>query len=50
MTKDKEARKAKPGYILVLSWHFRHQFMEREKAFLLGGGRFIFPLSEIEII
>jgi hypothetical protein len=45
-----EARKAKPDYFLVLPWHFRREFIEREKAFLLGGGRFIFPLPEIEII
>jgi hypothetical protein len=49
MTKEKEARKAKSNYFLVLPWHFQREFIEREKAFLLGGG-FIFPLPEIEII
>jgi NDP-4-keto-2,6-dideoxyhexose 3-C-methyltransferase len=47
---EEEARKAKPDYFLVLPWHFRHEFIEREKAFLSGGGKFIFPLPEIEII
>jgi hypothetical protein len=47
---EDEAQKAKPDYFLVLPWHFRRDFIEREKAFLSGGGRFIFPLPEIEII
>jgi NDP-4-keto-2,6-dideoxyhexose 3-C-methyltransferase len=47
---EEEARKAKPDYFLVLPWHFRREFIEREKAFLSAGGRFIFPLPEIEII
>jgi len=34
----------------VLPWHFWREFIEKEKAFLLGGGRFIFPLLEIEMI
>lgn len=47
---EEEAQKAKTDYFLVLPWHFRREFIEREKAFLSGGGRFIFPLPEIEII
>jgi NDP-4-keto-2,6-dideoxyhexose 3-C-methyltransferase len=47
---EEDARKAKPDYFLVLPWHFRREFIERERAFLSGGGRFIFPLPEIEII
>jgi len=47
---EDEALKAKTDYFLVLPWHFRREFIEREKAFLSGGGRFIFPLPEIEII
>jgi NDP-4-keto-2,6-dideoxyhexose 3-C-methyltransferase len=47
---EEEARKAKTDYFLVLPWHFRREFIEREKAFLSGGGKFIFPLPEIEIV
>jgi len=47
---EEEARKAKPDYFLVLPWHFRREFIEREKAFLSGGGKFIFPLPEIQIV
>ena len=47
---EEEARKAGPDYFLVLPWHFRREFIEREKAFLSEGGRFILPLPEIEIV
>jgi hypothetical protein len=49
-TSREEARKAKLDYFLVLPWHFWREFIKGEKAFLLGGGRFIFPLPEIEMI
>jgi hypothetical protein len=47
---EEEARKAKPDYFLVLPWHFRREFIQRERAFLSRGGRFIFPLPDIEIV
>lgn len=46
---EEEARKAKPDYFLVLPWHFRSEFIEREADYLKSGGRFIFPLPDIEI-
>jgi len=47
---EKEARKMKPDYFLVLPWHFKHSILEREHEYLENGGKFIFPLPEIEII
>ena len=47
---EEEARKAKPDYFLVLPWHFRQEFIERETDFLTSGGKFIFPLPKLEII
>ena len=47
---EEEARKAKPDYFLVLPWHFRQEFIKREADFLASGGKFIFPLPEIEIV
>lgn len=47
---EEEARKAKPDYFLVLPWHFRQEFLEREANYLASGGKFVFPLPEIEII
>ena len=40
----------KPDYFLVLPWHFREGMVAREKAYLQGGGRLLFPLPEIEIV
>ena len=47
---EKEVRKKKPDYMLVLPWHFRDGILQREKKFLKSGGRLIFPLPDIEII
>jgi hypothetical protein len=47
---EKEARAMNPDYFLVLPWHFKHGILEREKEFLANGGKFIFPLPEIEIV
>ena len=47
---EKEARAMKPDYFLVLPWHFKHSILEREKEYIEQGGKFIFPLPEIEIV
>ena len=47
---EKEAHAMTPDYFLVLPWHFKHNILEREKDYLARGGKFIFPLPEIEII
>lgn len=47
---EKQARKDKPDYMLVLPWFFKKEFLEREKNYLKNGGHFIFPLPKVEII
>lgn len=47
---EEEARKEKPDYMLVLPWFFKDEFIQREFEYLEDGGKFIFPLSKIEII
>ncbi|MDA1330188.1 MAG: hypothetical protein O3B43_03860, partial [Chloroflexi bacterium] len=47
---EEKSRAMKPDYYLVLPWHFRDEFLDREKVFLNEGGGFIFPLPAIEII
>ncbi len=47
---EHEARRMKPDYFLVFPWHFKYGILEREKEFSAQGGKFIFPLPEIEII
>jgi len=47
---EEEARAMNPDYFLVLPWHFKSNIIDREKEFLANGGKFIFPLPEIEIL
>ena len=47
---EEKARKEKPDYMLVLPWFFKEEFLKRERAYLNGGGHFIFPLPKIDII
>ncbi len=47
---EDEGRKLKPDYYFVLPWHFKENILKRERKFLENGGKFIFPLPEIEIL
>jgi len=47
---EKEARAAKPDYFIVLPWHFKKEIIQREKEYLLSGGKLIFPLPKFEVI
>jgi hypothetical protein len=47
---EKEAYEMNPDYFLVLPWPFKQNILEREKAYRKRGGKFIFPLPEIEIV
>lgn len=44
------AKKMKPDYFFVLPWHFKAGIIQRESEFLQRGGKFIFPLSKIDIV
>jgi len=47
---EAQAKQMNPDYYLVLPWHFKDGIVRREKEFLAGGGRMIFPFPEIEIV
>jgi 2-polyprenyl-3-methyl-5-hydroxy-6-metoxy-1,4-benzoquinol methylase len=47
---ESESRAMKPDYYLVLPWHFKKEFLEREKESLDKGIGMIFPLPTIEIV
>lgn len=47
---EEESRDLKPDYYLVLPWHFKDEFIEREKRILQSGTGMIFPLPQIAII
>lgn len=46
---EAQARREKPDYFLVLPWHFKKEFLRREKDFMHKGGMFIFPLPRMEL-
>jgi C-methyltransferase C-terminal domain/Putative zinc binding domain/Methyltransferase domain len=47
---EAEARAMQPDYFLVMPWHFKDGILRREKEYLAGGGKLIFPFPEIEIV
>lgn len=47
---EAEMRRVSPDYLLVLPWHFISEFRERERDYLLKGGKFIVPCPKFEII
>ena len=47
---EEKSRQMNPDYYLVLPWHFREEFLEREKSVLQRGIKMIFPLPTIEIV
>lgn len=47
---ERQARRERPDYMLVLPWFFKKEFVKREKEYLKSGGHFIFPLPFLEVI
>lgn len=47
---EERSRAAKPDYYFVLPWHFRDAFLERERAFIERGGKFVFPLPVFDVV
>ena len=47
---EAESRSMNPDYYLVLPWHFKEEFIDRERSILEGGVQMIFPLPKVEII
>jgi len=47
---EAESRAMSPDYYLVLPWHFKEEFLEREAAMLDAGVGFIFPLPRVAVV
>lgn len=47
---EEESRRLRPDYYLVLPWHFKKEFLERERATIESGTAMIFPLPEITVV
>jgi NDP-4-keto-2,6-dideoxyhexose 3-C-methyltransferase len=44
------SRAAAPDYYLVLPWHFKREFIGRERAIIEAGTAMIFPLPELTVV
>jgi SAM-dependent methyltransferase len=44
------SRRSMPDYYLVLPWHFKEEFVHRERQMIRKGVCFIFPLPRVEIV
>ena len=47
---EEESRAMNPDYYLVLPWHFKKEFLERERETMEKGTGFIFPLPRVNIV
>ncbi|MGX1914120.1 class I SAM-dependent methyltransferase [Streptomyces phaeochromogenes] len=47
---EEEAREARPDQLFVLPWVYREGYLERERDFLAGGGRLVFPLPRLDVV
>jgi SAM-dependent methyltransferase len=47
---EEDSRRMKPDFYLVLPWHFKKEFLEREKDTLASGIGMIFPLPTVEVV
>lgn len=47
---EETSRAAKPNYYLVLPWHFRKEFLLREREMIMAGTSMIFPLPQVEVV
>jgi len=47
---ETEALALQPDYFMVLPWHFRDHFVNRESEYIGSGGKLLFPLPSIEIV
>ena len=46
---EEKSKSMNPDFYLVLPWHFKEEFLIREKKFLNSGGKMIFPLPTVKI-
>lgn len=47
---EEQARNDQPDYFLILPWFFKQEFLDREKKYLISGGKMIFPLPKPEVV
>ena len=50
MISEEDSRAEKPDAYLVLPWHFKPEFLQREEELIKAGTMFIFPLPVLEVV
>ncbi|WP_078059033.1 NAD-dependent epimerase/dehydratase family protein [Tropicimonas marinistellae] len=40
----------RPDYVMILPWNFRDEIIRQQDAYLAGGGRFIVPIPDMEVV
>ncbi len=47
---SQELYRRRPDYVVILAWNFADSIIEKHRAFLDAGGRFIVPLPDLRVI
>lgn len=48
--KPDEILNKKPDFIIILAWRYHEKIIEKNKQYLMNGGKFILPLPEFKVI
>jgi hypothetical protein len=47
---ENEIRKSKPDFVIILPWNIKQEIIEQLKYIKEWGGRFVIPISKLEIV
>lgn len=47
---EENARNLKPSCMLVLPWYFKDEIVKREREYLAGGGKLLFPMPYAHVV
>ncbi len=47
---EEESRQMRPDVYLIGPWPFRNELIERERDFLCGGGKLVFPMPKLQVV
>ena len=50
ITSEEDVKQKKPDFMIVLPWHFKKEFLVREKDYLEAGGKLVFRLPTFQVV